>query len=225
MQIEPRLWAVLLIGPPGAGKDTQAGLLSLELGLTEVKSSSIIRQKFAEADPNDPVMNEEKRLNAAGQLNTPKLVTEWVSDHMRNVHAAGQGLVTTGSPRTLLEAETQLPLLTELYGEGNVKTVYVNVSEEESVKRNSFRRVCQQNNHPIPNFPEYKDVTVCPQDGSPIISRVDDAPETIKKRYQVYVSQTQPVLDFLTKKGYNILTIDGEQSIEDVHRSILNKLW
>jgi adenylate kinase len=225
MNIEPRLWAVLLIGPPGAGKDTQAGLLSLELGLLEIKTSKIIEKKFAEADPNDAVIQEQKKRKASGELVKPDLVLNWCLEEMKNIQSTGKGIVTSGSPRTLLEAEGELPVLKELYGETGLKIIYINVSAEESVKRNSFRRVCEQNGHPIPNFPEYEGLAACPQDGSPIISRVDDAPETIKKRYQVYVTETKPILDFLTQKGYNVITIDGEQSIEDVHRSILNNLW
>ncbi len=225
MQIEPRLWAVLLIGPPGAGKDTQAELLALELGLDQIKTSKIIEQKFSDADPADSVLQLQKERKDQGQLVDPKLVVGWVIEHIQKIHSEGKGLVASGSPRTLSEAEDELPLLGSLYGSESLKILYINVSEDESVKRNSFRRVCEKNGHPIPNFPEYKDLVVCPKDQSPIISRQDDTPETIRNRYQVYTAETMPVIDFLSKQGYNIITIDGERSIEDVHRDILNKLW
>ncbi|HWA64267.1 MAG TPA: nucleoside monophosphate kinase, partial [Candidatus Paceibacterota bacterium] len=134
-------------------------------------------------------------------------------------------VVASGSPRTLYEAEAELPIFEELYGKDNLKIISLQVSEEESVKRNSARRVCKQSNHPIPNFPEYEGMTACPQDGSPIITRADDAPETIRHRYRAYQEETHPVLDFFAQKGYTVATIRGEQPIENVHREILNKLW
>ena len=134
--------------------------------------------------------------------------------------AAGRGLIANGWPRRVEEAQTEVEVLEKYYGK-NIKVVTIALSEEESVKRNSKRRVCRANGHPILD----PDITVCPEDGSPLITRADDIPETIRKRYQVYLSETALIIDFLTQKGYNVITIDGEQSIEDVHREILNKLW
>ena len=225
MEIEPRLWAVVLIGPPGAGKDTQAALLATELGLQELKTSQIIEEKFSSADPSDTVIQEQKKIKATGGLMDPALVTSWVIERLEKVHAAGKGIITSGSPRTLPEARAEVPLLRNLYGPDALKIVFINVSKAECVKRNSFRRVCEKNSHPIPNFPEYKDMTTCPQDSSPIITRQDDTPETAAHRYDVYKEITEPIIDFLGEKVYNIITIDGEQSIEDVHRDILTKLW
>ena len=107
------------------------------------------------------------------------------------------------------------------YPKDQIKIIEIKLSEEESVKRNSKRRVCEKNGHPVLDVA----AEVCPEDGSPIILRPDDAPAIIKERYQIYLSRTQPVIDFLIKKGYNLVTIDGEKPIEDVHRDILNKLW
>ncbi|HVZ10967.1 MAG TPA: nucleoside monophosphate kinase [Candidatus Paceibacterota bacterium] len=225
MEIEPRLWAVLLIGPPGAGKDTQAALLALELGLVQIKTSQIIDRKFSQAGPDDAAIQEQIRRKAAGDLVEPKLVLEWFIEELRSLRGQGKGIVASGSPRTLPEAEAELPVLEELYGKENVKIVSLQIGEEESVKRNSARRVCKQNNHPIPNFPEYEGMTACPQDGSPIITRADDTPETIRHRYQAYQEETHPVLDFFGQKGYAVATVHGEQPIENVHREILNKLW
>ncbi|HZZ99496.1 MAG TPA: nucleoside monophosphate kinase [Candidatus Paceibacterota bacterium] len=220
---EPRFWAVILIGPPGAGKDTQAGLLSEELGLFEIKTSAIIDQNF-KASPDDPIIKEQVERKQRGEMVEPQLVLSWVLSEIKNRAGLREGIVMSGSPRTMPEASAEMPVLKQLYGE-NLKIVYLSVNEEEAVKRNAGRRICQANRHPIPNFPEFQDLTACPKDGSPIIKRIDDAPETLHKRYQVYLKETTPVLDFLSKEGYNIIQINGEKTIEDVHRDILDHLW
>lgn len=214
-------WAVILIGPPGSGKDTQAELLARELKFVEIKSSKIIEDKFKSADPNDPVMNREKELHSSGQLNTREIVDAWIIERIEQVGATGVGLVGNGWPREIEEVEAEMIAVEKFYPKDSIKIVTITLSEEESVKRNSKRRVCEKSGHPIQD----ENITICPEDGSAIIFRADDTPETIKKRYQVYMTQTQPVIDFLSKKGYNLITINGEQPIEDVHRDILDKLW
>ena len=221
MNASDKKWAVILIGPPGAGKDTQAELLARELNFVEIKTSKIIEDKLNSSDPNDAVMNNEKELKKTGQLNTSSLVEAWAIEKIEEVGKSGSGLVANGWPRKSEEVETEMAAVEKFYSKDSIKIVTITLSEEESVKRNSKRRVCEKNGHPIQD----EGITTCPEDGSAIIFRVDDTPETISKRYQVYITQTQPVIDFLSKRGYNAITINGEQPIEDVHRDILDKLW
>ena len=218
-------WAAIIVGPPGSGKDTQAELLARELRLTEIKTSDIINDKFAQADPNNPFMQEQIARKKAGELVDSKIVERWVEEAVHTAAAGDTGIVLTGSPRTLEEAQVIMPILDNLYDKNTIKVVLITLSEEESVKRNSKRRVCQANGHPIWDTEQNKDLTACPEDGSPIILRGDDTPETIINRYQVYLRETAPVLDWLKSQGYNIATVNGEQSIEDVHRDMLNSLW
>jgi len=221
METSDKKWAVILIGPPGSGKDTQAELLARELKFVEIKTSKIIEDKLRSADPNDAVMNHEKELKESGQLNTSSLVEAWAIEKIKEVGKSGSGLVANGWPRKVTEAEAEMLVIEKYYSKDSVKVVYITLSEEESVKRNSKRRVCEKNGHPIQN----NEIMVCPKDDSPIVFRTDDTPETIKKRYQIYIVQTQPVIDFLSKQGYSLITINGEQPIESVHRDILDKLW
>lgn len=218
-------WAVILIGPPGSGKDTQAELLARELNFVEIKTSKIIEDKLNSADPNDAVMNNEKELKKTGRLNTSSLVEAWAIEKIEEVGKSGSGLVANGWPRKSEEVEAEMSAVEKYYPRDSIKVVSITLSEEESVKRNSKRRVCEKNGHPIFGTKENEGIMVCPEDDSPIIFRSDDTPETIKKRYQVYIAQTQPVIDFLSEEGYNVITINGEQPIEDVHRDILDKLW
>lgn len=225
MEKEPKKWIMVLVGPPGAGKGTQAELLAEDFGLFHLESSKVIEEKFKNGDPNDPVIQREKELWKSGKLNTPQLVCEWILEKVREVESQGRGIVFSGSPRTMYEAECELPEFEKFYGKENVKAINIEISEEESIKRNSKRRLCQANRHPIPNFPEYENITVCPKDGSPIITRALDNPDTIKVRFKTYWEETQPVVGFLRKRGYPIIEITGAQGIEHVHDDIVHKLF
>jgi adenylate kinase len=225
METSEKKWAVILIGPPGSGKDTQAELLARELKLVEIKTSKLIEDKLKSADPNNAEMNHEKELKESGQLNTSSLVEAWAVEKINEVGQSGSGLIANGWPRKLVEVESEMSAVDKYFPKESVKVVYIKLGEEESIKRNSKRKVCVLNGHPILDIKDNEGITVCPEDGSDIIFRSDDTPETIKKRYQVYISETEPVLDFLSKRGYNVITINGEQPIESVHRDILDKLW
>ncbi len=225
MENGSKKWVVAFIGPPGCGKDTQADLIAQELGLVHIKTSRLIEAKLKDADPSDALLAEEKRKFDTGELSGREFVSALIQEAVHAAHQAGKGITFSGSPRELEEGKELMPILDSLYDRENIKIIHIQVSPEESLKRNSRRRVCQANRHPIPDLEEYKDITACPQDGSPIIVRELDDPGIIKHRYEVYRNQTEPLIDFLSKQVYNIITIDGEQSIEDVHRDILNKMW
>lgn len=224
MSDENRKFVVILIGPPGSGKGTQADMLAEKFGLFHLESSKVIEEKIKHAKPDDAVLQREKRLWESGKLNTPELVLRWIDEKIKEVAGEGRGIVFSGSPRTVYEAEGEIPVLEELYDKKNVKIFNLKLSERESVKRNSKRRICKDSRHPIPNFPEFDWITKCPKDGSEIITRLLDNPETIKVRYQEYVNRTFPIVDFLKKRDYKIIEINGEQSIGDVFKKIIQKL-
>src|SRR5258708_91128 len=147
MDTSDKKWAVILIGPPGSGKDTQAELLAHELKFTEIKSSKIIEDKFKAADPNDAIMNHEKELHASGQLNTAAIVDAWLVEGSEEVGKSGMGLIANGWPRGANEAATEMPVVEKYFPKESIKIVRINLSEEETVKRNSIRRVCEKNGH------------------------------------------------------------------------------
>lgn len=217
-------WVVILIGPPGSGKGTQAELLAERFGLYHLESSKVIEDKFKSANPDDEVILREKEAWRTGQMNDPKLVRAWMLEEIRLLHGRGIGIVLSGSPRTMFEAEGEVPVFEELYGKDNIKPIHLNLTKEESVRRNSSRRICEANRHTIPNFPIFKDITTCPKDGSKLLRRELDTPETISIRYEVYLRQTQPILSYLEENNYKIIEIEGEQSIEDVAKDILLNL-
>lgn len=218
---------IIFIAPPGAGKGTQAEELAKRSGLIHLETSKIIEEKIQNADPNDIEMQVEKQKWTSGQLITPAKVAQWFIEKLKELAAMGKGLIFSGSPRTLYEAKNEIPELESLYGEENIKIFNINLSEEESIKRNSARRICQANRHPVPRGdydPKFKEITVCPWDGSPIITRALDKPEIIRERYRVYKTETEPVLDYLRRRGYKIIEINGEQPIEKVTEDIIKNL-
>jgi len=221
LRMESKKWAMTIIGPSGSGKGTQAELLAEKFGLIHFETSRVIEEKFKNADPNDEVIMREKKFFQSGELNTPELVMEWTMDKVKELARKGQGFVMSGSPRTMFEAEGELPVFEELYGRDNFKVIHLNLSKEESIKRNSGRRICEANRHTIPDFPIFKNITTCPKDGSPLLKRELDTPDTIGVRYEVYLRRTQPILSFLADQGYSVLEIEGEQDIDKVFKDII----
>ncbi|OHB17682.1 MAG: hypothetical protein A2913_01810 [Parcubacteria group bacterium RIFCSPLOWO2_01_FULL_40_65] len=212
--------AIFLIGPPGSGKGTQAELLAKELGFYHFEISKVIEKKFKEADLSDKEIAHQKEHWIAGELVHPELVAKWFREEVENLKNRASGFVFSGSARTLEETKQNLTYLSEIYSKENIGAVEIKLSEEESVKRNSARRICVKNRHPIPNFPEFANIKVCPEDGSEIITRELDKPEIIKERYRVYLRDTQPVIDYFKKSGYKMKEVNGEQPIENVFRDI-----
>ncbi|KKR02351.1 MAG: Adenylate kinase [Candidatus Yanofskybacteria bacterium GW2011_GWA1_39_13] len=215
---------IVLVGPPGAGKGTQADLLAEDFGFLHFETSKIIEGKFNNAGAGDVEMANQYEMFKSGKLNDPKLVRAWVVEEIEKIGKEKKSIVFSSSPRTIFEAEGEMPLLESLYGKENIFAVNIEVSEEESMKRNSNRRICKANRHPIPNFPEFVGIETCPKDGSEIVTRVLDNPETIKVRYATYLEETKPVLDFLEERGYKIIGINGDQPINAVHDDIMNEL-
>jgi adenylate kinase len=212
--------AIFLIGPPGSGKGTQAELLAKHLGFYHFEISKVIEKKFKEADPNDQLISEQKELWIKGKLLDAKVVAKWFFEEVGLLKDEVSGFVFSGSTRTLDEAKEELAYLENIYGKENIIAVEIKLSEDESIKRNSTRRICSKNRHPIPDFPEYADMKVCPQDGSEMVTRPLDKPEIIKERYRVYLRETKPVIDYFKQSGYKVVEVNGEQSIEDVFRDI-----
>lgn len=220
----PKKWVVFLIGPIGSGKGTQAELLSEKFGLTHIETSKLLEEKFNNADASDSFLAEQKNLWKSGILNKPEFVLEIVIDKIKELQKHGLGIIFSASPRTLFEAEGELPILEDLFGKDSIRVIHIKLGEEESIKRNSHRRICKTNRHPIPNFPQFKNITTCPRDGSELITRALDDPQVIKVRYQEYLNRTEPILFFLKDRGYGVIEINGEQAIDKVFKDILEKI-
>ncbi len=228
---------IILFGPPGAGKGTQSELLADKLNLYYFETSKILEQSFrlAEESPNEKRIIEvdgekynildEKKLWQEGKLCDPPFVVYLVQEKIKDLFQQGKNLVIAGSPRTVYEAERITPILKRLYGPENVKVILINISSEETIFRNSHRRICELMRHPILYNKETENLKICPLDGSKLIKRKGlDDPETIKVRLDEYKKRTYPVLGILEREELKINKIDGEQTVANVFKDILKEI-
>jgi len=224
---------IILFGPPGAGKGTQAELLAEKLGYYHFESSKIIEASFADNPPEkvfsiegtDYKIADEKKRWEAGLLNSPPFVVFLMVEKIKELSKEGKSIIFSGSPRTIYEAEREIPLLKELYGEENIKFVLIGITAETTIFRNSHRRICELIRHSILFSKETEKLTKCPLDGSDLVKRkgLDDS-ETIKKRLEVFKEQTFPVTEVIEKQGLHLHKVNGEQSVADVHKDIVEAI-
>ncbi len=223
---------IIIIGPPGSGKGTQAYLLSEKLNLHYLETSKIIEEKFGQSNEGDFVevngekffIAKEKELFEKGILCSPPFVTYLIKEKIKNLFDEGKNLVMAGSPRTLYEGRAVIPLLKELYGKENIDVILIDLPEEESIFRNSHRRLCSLMRHPILYNEETKNLTRCPLDGSKLIVRVLDNVEVMKVRIKEYKERTLPLIDYFKEEGLNIKEVKGKQTPAELHEDILKVL-
>jgi adenylate kinase len=227
---------IILFGPPGAGKGTQSELLSDKMGLYLFETSKILEREFKKAEnlsEDSPerfidfdnqkfdILNE-KKIWTEGVLCSPPFVTYLVIEEIKKLHEDGKNLILAGSPRTLYECEKIMPLIEQLYGKENIKTVLLEIKPETTLHRNSNRRICELIRHSILFNKETENLTLCPLDGSKLVRREGlDEPETIKIRLKEYAERTFPIFDYFSKNGFEIKKVNGEQTPADVHKNVL----
>lgn len=222
---EPRPFLLFIFGPPGSGKSTQAELVAREFGATHFNTGEVLRSIFH--DPiraNDPKVAEEKKKHEeVGQLNDSAWVKDIVLSEVAKLRAENKSVVFSGSPRTIFEAEAELPKFRELYGK-RIFLCVLRIHEETTIYRNSRRRICSSCGKVFTWSPQSSKMMICDVCGGGLATRADDAPQIIKKRLQVYRQLTLPILKFLESEGVKSLTIDGELPPKTVFQSLKEKL-
>lgn len=225
---------IILFGPPGAGKGAQALLLSEKLNLYRIETSKIIEENIAKARKKDFVvvngkryfLYQEKKFWETGALCSPALVAFWLKNKVEELAKLGKNLLIEGSPRSLTEAKELVPVLKKLYkGKDSIKIIFLEVSPQTTVFRNSHRRICSLIRHSILYSDETKNLKYCPLDGSKLIRRsgLDDA-ETIKTRIKEYKKRTLPLIKCFKEQGLIVKKINGEKSVSAVFEEILRKI-
>lgn len=210
---------ILLMGPPGAGKGTQAAKLVEKYGIPQVSTGDIFR---AAAKEGTPLGLEAKRYLDSGLL-VPDSVTIAIVKARLIQPDCERGFILDGFPRTLAQAAALDALLAEM-GVRLTRVINIVVTEDELVRRMAGRRVCKQCSatyHMVFNPPET--AGVCSKCGGELYQRKDDLEETVKKRLAVYQAQTQPLIGYYREKGL-YTGIDGLISIDDVFSEIVESL-
>jgi adenylate kinase len=206
---------LVLLGPPGAGKGTQAERLVTDFDLPYYATGDILRA--AVKDETD-LGKEAKDYMDRGELVPDELICKVIMERIDQSEAE-DGFLLDGFPRNVEQANI---LENALEGRGRKLTavLLIDASDDEVIKRISGRRVCVKNGHVYHvDFDPPKHEDVCDQDGSRLIQRDDDKPETIKKRLEVYHSQTKPLIDYYEQRG-NLRRFDGSRTPSEVHDHI-----
>jgi adenylate kinase len=210
---------VVLLGAPGAGKGTQASVLTAKLGMVHVASGDLFRRALQEQTELGLLA---KSYMEKGGLVPDEVTINMVLERIRKPDCAG-GVLFDGFPRTLSQARA---LDDKLSAEGRVidRAVYIEVPEEELVKRLSGRwicRNCQTPYHALSSPPRV--AGKCDACGGELYQRADDREETVRERLKVFLSQTLPIVDYYEKQG-KLLRVDGNGRIEDVSAVMLRLL-
>jgi adenylate kinase len=210
---------IILLGPPGAGKGTQAAYVARKLGLAHVSSGDLFRQAL---ERGDDLANEVKSYMEKGTLVPDELTVRMVLERLEALDVE-RGVVLDGFPRNLKQAKTLDENLAER-GKGIDRVISIRVSSGEILRRLGGRwicRNCQAPYHATDSPPRV--AGRCDWCGGELYQRPDDNVETIKKRLAVYAQETAPLIDYYAKVG-KLIEVDGEGGAESVGKRIIAAL-
>ena len=206
---------LILLGAPGAGKGTQAEILSAKLGIPTISTGNILRAAVKEGTP---IGLEAKRYMDAGQLVPDSVIVGIVAQRLEQPDCAG-GFILDGVPRTIGQAEAL-----DAAGVTFDHVLSIEISDEEIEERMEGRRVCQSCGAPyhVKAKPP-KRQGVCDSCGGALIQRDDDKPETVRHRLEVYHQETEPLKDYYQAKGI-LVPVDNQDTIEGTTQVIMEAL-
>lgn len=210
---------IIMLGAPGAGKGTQAKMIADKYSIPHVSTGDIFR---ANIKNGTELGMEAKKYMDQGQLVPDELTVKILLDRVAQDDCKN-GYVLDGFPRTIPQAEVLDRALTEL-GDSIDYAINVDVPDENIINRMSGRRACVAcgATYHIVHIPT-KVEGICDRCGAELILRDDDKPETVKKRLDVYHTQTQPLIDYYTAKGV-LKEVDGTRDMQDVFADIVKLL-
>jgi adenylate kinase len=202
---------LVLVGPPGAGKGTQAQFISAHLGVPKISTGDIFR---ANVSQGTELGQQAKKFMDAGDLVPDEITIGMVRDRLADDDAR-QGFLLDGFPRNVPQARTLDEILTEVGPPLGVVLELV-VDDDEVVRRLSGRRTCRNCGHiwHIDFDPPSKD-DVCDICGGELFQRDDDMPETVRHRLEVYYEQTSPLVGYYAEAGI-LVGIDAMGPVDDV---------
>ena len=206
---------LILFGPPGAGKGTQAARLRADFQLPYIATGDMLRANVSE---QTDLGKQAKGFMDAGDLVPDDLIIAMARDRLEQPDAA-DGFILDGFPRNIEQAEDLNDMLSHL-GRRVTTALLIDVPDSELIRRLSGRRMCVKAGHGYHvEFDPPKREGVCDQDGSRLIQRDDDKPEVIQHRLDVYHEKTKPLVDYYDKQGL-MRRIDGTRPPAAVHDHI-----
>ena len=206
---------IVLLGPPGSGKGTQASALERRRGIAHIASGDLLRANVRD----DTVLGRKaKPYMDRGELVPDDLIVDMMADRLSRPDTL-QGYVLDGFPRTVAQAEALEERLIGLKQELDA-VVYLQVPEAEILRRLGGRRTCPQCNavYHVDTMPP-KQEGICDTCGTPLIQRDDEKPEVIRRRLEVCSAQTRPLLDYYQARGL-LRELDGMIGVDNVIREI-----
>ncbi len=206
---------LILLGPPGAGKGTQAGRLVEDFDLPYYATGDILRT----AVKNETELGRAAKQNMdGGELVPDDVITGVIGERVDSAEAR-DGFILDGFPRTIPQAEALDRMLGEL-DRRLTAALLIDAPDEEVIRRLSGRRICAQDQHLYHlDFDPPKHDGKCDRDGSRLIQRDDDRPETVRHRLHVYHENTTPLIDYYERQGV-LRRFDGARSPTEVHDHI-----
>ncbi len=208
---------LVLLGAPGAGKGTQAAILSRRLGVAHIASGDLFREAVERGTKLGQLV---KAYMDRGALVPDDVTIQLVSERL-NDSDCKVGCVFDGFPRTIEQARALDKMLASR-GVAIDKAIYIDVPEEELLKRLSGRWICRRCQTPYHELSSPPKVSgKCDNCGGELYQRTDDTVETVKERLKVYFGQTTPVLDYY-RANNKLVAVDGGADIEEVSRQIIN---
>ncbi|SHI18874.1 adenylate kinase [Sporanaerobacter acetigenes] len=210
---------LVLLGPPGAGKGTQASAITKKYNIPHISTGDIFRLNIKEGTD---LGKKAKEYMDKGLLVPDDIVVSIVKDRLTKDDCK-DGFLLDGFPRTVNQADA-LDIELEKMGFKLDKVINIDVEKDELINRAIGRRICKKcgaTYHVEFNPP--KQSGKCDVCGEGLYQRDDDTEETVSRRIEVYLKETKPLIDYYTKKGI-ILNIDGKQSIEKVYEDIVKSL-
>ncbi len=210
---------LILLGPPGAGKGTQAEYITSKYAIPHISTGDIFRKNIKEGTE---LGKRAKSYIDSGALVPDSLVVEIVEDRLKEEDCKS-GFLLDGFPRTEVQAEELDKVLTKMEVSLNA-VINIKVNPDVLVSRAVGRRICKNcgATYHVTNNPT-KEAGVCDKCGGELYQRTDDVEETVKNRINVYMNETAPLISYYSSKG-NLVDIEGEQDIKLVFEDIVTAL-